>query len=152
MTPDMKQALPRKNFMLASLREHPNARSVLLRMAEDADRSRRIRELKEGRPDLTWGRISDKVGVTERSVAAWAQKGRISYENCGKLAEVFGVDADWLWSGRQNGTPPADYLPGLATAADIQDLKQQLTDLQAEMVRLIAASRRPNRKAAGGQG
>lgn len=40
-------------------------------MAADQERADRIRALKQGRPDLTWRRIADHVGVTERSATDW---------------------------------------------------------------------------------
>lgn len=69
---------------------------MLLRMAADQERADRIRALKQARPDLTWRRIADAVGVTERSATDWQVKGGISYENAKKLADVFEVDVDYV--------------------------------------------------------
>jgi hypothetical protein len=74
-------------------------------MAADQDRADRIRSLKQARPDLTWRRIADAVGVTERSATDWQVKGGISYENARKLAVVFEVDVDYIWRGTESTTP-----------------------------------------------
>lgn len=91
--------------MPVSLRTSGGARTVLLRMAADQERAERIRALKQDRPDLTWRRIADYVGVTERSAADWQRKGGIEYDNAKRLAELFEVDVDYIWRGTDNGTP-----------------------------------------------
>lgn len=101
----MSQALTRSRYTRASLRGRQDAHTVLYRMALDEARATRVREQKEQHPDLTWAQIAEKVGVTERSAIDWQKTGGISYENCKKLAKVFGVDKDWLWSGAEQGTP-----------------------------------------------
>lgn len=78
---------------------------MLLRMAADQERADRIRALKQGRPDLTWRRIAEHVGVTERSATDWQTKGGISYENAKRLAALFEVDVDYVWRGTETDTP-----------------------------------------------
>jgi hypothetical protein len=95
----MMQPLARKNLKKNSLRRGGSARTVLLRMAADQERADRIRALKESRPGLTWRRIGDHVGVSERSAFEWGKKGGIEYDNAKKLAELFEVDADYIWRG-----------------------------------------------------
>jgi hypothetical protein len=68
-------------------------------MAADQERADRIRALKLERPDLTWRRIADYVGVTERSATDWQKKGGIDYANAEKLATLFEVDVDYIWRG-----------------------------------------------------
>jgi hypothetical protein len=89
----------KKHFSHASLRTPGSARTVLLRMAADQERADRIRALKAERPDLTWRRIADYVGVSERAASDWQKKGGIEYDNAKKLAEVFEVDVDYIWRG-----------------------------------------------------
>jgi hypothetical protein len=74
-------------------------------MAADEDRALRIRELKASRPDLTWRRIADAVGVSERAAVDWQKTGGIDYENAKALAKVFDADLDWLWRGDRPETP-----------------------------------------------
>lgn len=102
----MSQDLSKKNFKPGSLRRPRTARTVLLRMAADDSRAERIALLKEERPDLTWRRIADEVGVSERAAFEWKKSGGIDYENAKKLAAVFGVDVAYIWSGAETGRTP----------------------------------------------
>lgn len=125
----MSQALTKRNLTRGSLRDHEDARTVLLRMAMDTGRAQRIRDLKQTRPDLTWAQVADKVGVTERSALDWQRAGGISHANCKKLAKVFGVDADWLWSGVQRGETP-DLMAAIGGGASQLDrIEAKLDDL-----------------------
>jgi hypothetical protein len=74
-------------------------------MAENEERAARIADLKERQPLLTWKKIADKVGVSERSTHVWRKTGAISPENAAVLAEIFDVDFDYLWFGPKPGTP-----------------------------------------------
>jgi hypothetical protein len=94
------------NRIRPSLSTSRGARSVRLRMAADQERADRIRALKLDRPDLTWRRIADHVGVTERSAADWQVKGGIDYSNAEKLAELFEVDVDYIWRGSESTPSP----------------------------------------------
>lgn len=104
----MTRSTPTKsNFRPGSLPRHDAARTVLTRMAADQERAERIRALKQQRPDLTWRRIADHVGVTERSATDWQRKGGIEYDNAKRLAELFEVDIDYLWRGPPDTPEPA---------------------------------------------
>lgn len=83
----------------ASLSGRRPARTVLLRMAADAARAQRIRDLKDSRPDLTWLKIGEYCGVTERSAAQWGATGGISEKSARKFAELFGVSFEEVWLG-----------------------------------------------------
>lgn len=63
----------------------------------------RLRELRENSPETNRS-IGDYVGVAERTVAEWAS-GRqgMSYDHALKVAELFEVEIDWLWRGREPG-------------------------------------------------
>jgi transcriptional regulator with XRE-family HTH domain len=74
-------------------------------MAEDQDRATRIAELKERHPRLTWAKIAEQVGVTERAATQWKKTGALKPENAEALAQVFGVDFDYVWSGPRPDTP-----------------------------------------------
>lgn len=88
-----------------SLSRQTNARTVLLRMAEDQDRATRIADLKQQNPRLTWARIAEETGVKERSAIKWQKTGALKPENAERLAELFGVDFDYIWIGPRPGTP-----------------------------------------------
>lgn len=127
------QPVRKKNLMAASLRDYPDARSVLLRMAQDAERARRIRKLKGLRPALKWRQVAEAVGVAERTVASWAAKGQIGYENCEKLADFFGVDRDWLFSGRRKDAADSATLPDVD-----QDALSRLASIERKLDQLMA--------------
>lgn len=126
----MMQPLATKNLKKNSLRRSGGARTVLLRMAADQERADRIRALKESRPDLTWRRIGDHVGVSERSAFEWGKKGGIEYENAKRLAELFDVDADYIWRGA--GITAPDLFG--ADGDDDQDVAAQLSEIRTLLV------------------
>jgi hypothetical protein len=101
----MNQNIMNRRYSPRSLQGRGGAHSVLLRMAENEERAARIADLKERQPLLTWKKIADKVGVSERSTHAWRKTGAISPENAAVLADIFDVDFDYLWFGPKPGTP-----------------------------------------------
>lgn len=124
----MQRSSPqRKYHRPASLRASGGARTVLLRMAADQERADRIRALKQGRPDLTWRRIADHVGVTERSATDWQTKGGITYENAEKLAAIFEVEVDYIW----RGSPTEERAPSPFAGQDA--LADELAAIRAEI-------------------
>lgn len=133
----MKQAQKKISFSRGSLRDTRSARTVLLRMAADQDRAERIRSLKQARPDLTWRRIADFVGVTERAAADWQKKGGIDYANAEKLAEILEVDVDYIWRGPQNnGTP--DLFPDATIEDRLDRMERRLMNLLEQQNELLA--------------
>lgn len=144
----MSQAITTKKFSRASLRQHEAMRSVLQRMAEDQARAERIRALKEGRPDLTWEKIADHVGVKERSVHNWGATGGIKYENAEKLAELFGVAVDYVWrgpdaddDGLKVASPNGDGDGGAGAGSQLDRIERDI----AEILRLLRnAEARPS--------
>jgi transcriptional regulator with XRE-family HTH domain len=74
-------------------------------MAEDEGRAQRIAELKEAHPRLTWRKIADAVGVSERAATQWQRTGALKPENAEALAKLFGVDFDYVWVGPRPDTP-----------------------------------------------
>ena len=112
----MSQPLTRRKPPRRSLRGPRAAHTVLSRMAQDQERAERIRALKDARPDLTWRRIGDAVGVSERSAVEWQRTGGIDYGNAQVLAQLFEVDFDWLWRGPKPDTP--DLLPTVSGQLD----------------------------------
>lgn len=128
----MSQPLTKRYPTRGSLRGRQDAHTVLHRMAMDEERAARIRDLKDQRPDLTWSAIADKVGVTERSAIAWQTTGGIEYENAKKLAKVFKVNVDWLWSGSEPTTP--DLMGSLNGDRSQLDRIEAKVDLLLRMV------------------
>src|SRR4051812_13463506 len=98
----MNQALMKKNLSGASLRRPKPARSVLLRMAADERRAKRVDALKKAHPELTWKEIADHVGVSERSAHSWRATGEIGPKNARKLTAFFQslgdqIPDDYIW-------------------------------------------------------
>lgn len=76
----------------------------------------RIKALREASPH-TNASIADHVGVGERSVANWMSGDTgIQWENAKKVAELFDVDVNWLWTGREHNPGPTP--DPFATAQD----------------------------------
>jgi uncharacterized protein YerC len=119
------------NFSPASLRRTGTARTVLLRMAADQERADRIRALKLARPDLTWRRIADHVGVSERAASDWQKKGGIEYANAKKLAALFEVDVDYVWRGTETSElAPTPFAGPDATADQLDRIEERLQRIE----------------------
>jgi hypothetical protein len=115
---------------------------VLLAMAASEERAARIKELKDARPDLTWDRISDFCDVRERSAIEWSRTGGITHENCVRLAELFDVDDEWLWSGRERPAGSGDLLSALTPSGrpQLDRIEALLADVVNRLARLEAAT------------
>lgn len=142
----MTRSTPAKrNIRPASLPRHEAARTVLTRMAADQERAERIRALKQQRPDLTWRRIADHVGVTERSATDWQRKGGIEYDNAKRLAELFEVDIDYLWRGAPEAPPAGRDDPGILQR--VEHLLQEQNNLLARHIMLLERIESATRRA-----
>lgn len=128
----MSQAITSRRRTPGSLRGRQSAHTVLHRMAMDEARATRIRDLKDQRPDLTWAQIADAVGVTERSAIEWQKSGGISHPNSKKLAKLFGVDPDWLWSGAERGVTP-DLMGSLDQASQLDRIEAMLAEILSRL-------------------
>lgn len=122
--------------MATSLKRARSPRTVLLRMAADAERAQRLKAIKAERPDLTWPQVAEAVAVSERSVAAWAKDGQMSYGNAKKLALFLGVDLDWLWRGPQAESP--DLMTALGAPGSIERLEERLERIEKALDELLA--------------
>lgn len=143
-----------QNLSRASLRRNRTPRTVLIRMAQDQARADRIRAWKQEHPELTWGTIAEKIGVTERSAIEWQATGAISYENAKKLAKLMSRDVDWLWSGPKGDTPdlPAALNGGPGPQLDrieqaLADISERLGALGALTARIALALNLPDERA-----
>lgn len=136
MRQDRSQPSRKKNLMATSLKRARSPRTVLLRMAADAERAQRLKTIKDERPDLTWPQVADAVGVSERSVAAWAKDGQMSYGNAKKLALFLGVELDWLWRGPQPESP--DLMSALGAQGSVERLEERLERIENALDELLA--------------
>jgi hypothetical protein len=113
-------------------------------MAADDERAQRISALKDDRPDLTWRRIADAVGVSERAAFEWKKSGGIDYENAKKLADVFEVDVDYIWRGRETAdTPDLSALQGAAREEQLDGVSAEFSvrvdNVEAALERIEAS-------------
>lgn len=72
----------------------------------------RIRRLRDQRG---WSQyvLADKVGVTQAGVSAWEQGHRVpKWPELRALAEVFGIDPNWITAPLLEGLPPNSIDPG----------------------------------------
>ena len=107
------------------------ARNLLLHMAQDKARALRIKDLKDSRPDLTWEDIAHACDVTPRAAQSWGTTGSIKFENARKLADVFNVTVEYIWSGKDHHDTP-DLMGTLAAdgaARRIQDTQNEEINL-----------------------
>lgn len=124
----------KKKLATTSLKPRRSPHTVLLRMAADIERAERIRSIKAARPDLTWPQVAEAVGVTERSVASWAQTGQVSYPNAKKLAAFLKVDLDWLWKGPRESPDLIAALSTSATQSRLDRIEGKLDLILASML------------------
>lgn len=117
----------------------------------------RIKELRNASPQTNRS-IADYVGVGERAVANWIAGGGIAWDNAKRVADLFAVDVQWLWSGREQGPAPDPFSnPELARLSEaVAELGVELAatknELLAEIGKVRTAQAAPrSRRASGGQ-
>lgn len=95
----------------------------------------RIRELRENSAETNRS-IAEAVGVGERSVAAWVAGGGIAYDNAKKVADLFGVDVDYIWRGRSKGATP-DLMGDLSSGDELlREVALQMAELAQAIDRI----------------
>jgi hypothetical protein len=98
-------------------------------MAADESRAARIRALKDQFPSTTWRHVAETVGVSERSVSAWASNGAMAYDNAKKLTAFFQslgaeIADDYIWRGEHVSTP--DLLGSLNGRTQLDRIETKL--------------------------
>lgn len=137
--------------MTATFTNGPSPSTVRVRwLMEEQQRleiGNRIRELRENSTETNRS-IAEAVGVGERSVAAWIAGGGMAYDNAKKVADIFGVDVDYIWRGRATQDTTPDLMGALSPNAEIlaaiRELDQKVAKLvagQAELQTEIAKVR-----------
>lgn len=127
--------LDRKDHVMnPTLATRPTARSVrlllLMEQKQKAEIGQRIKELRKNSAETNRS-IAEFVGVSERTVAGWIAGEGISYANAEKVAELFGVDVDWIWRGRSKGETP-DLMGRLSEAPPdrLEAIEQRLARIE----------------------
>jgi transcriptional regulator with XRE-family HTH domain len=131
-----------KDFVAGSWRKPRTRHTVLLRMAKDAEKldaqAERLRALKDQARGVTFRKIADAVGVTERQVQRWfAGDSDIDGDNIDRLAAFLGTSADYIEYGTMRRATPDLF------AADGSDrlkaIEERLADIEANQRALLAA-------------
>ena len=126
--------------MTTTLQNRPRTRKVLRHLMEKqqaVEIGERIRGLR-GDSEETNRSIADYCEVGERTVAGWVAGDGISYKNAKKVAELFQVDIDWLWRGREKPSgSPLDALSEQASGARISQLEKAVGDVLANQVQIL---------------
>lgn len=78
---------------------HTVRAQALMEQQQKLDIGERIRDLREASPHTNRS-IAEHVGVSERAVGKWIEGKGIEWDNLVAVADLFGVDSNWLWSGR----------------------------------------------------
>lgn len=131
-------------LMGSTLRQRNTAHSVRLQVLMNAQHKaeigERIKELRDNSAETNRS-IAEYVGVGERSVAAWIAGGGITYDNAKKVAELFGVDEDYVWRGRRKPETP-DLIGALNGPGEehpaLARIEAKVTRIEDRQVRLLA--------------
>lgn len=91
----------------------------------------RIRELRERSP-LTQPQIAERLHLTLRGYQKLEQRGTTKYERAQELADIHGVDPDWIWDGREKGPTPDPFAP----REMVEFLATPVDELRREIERL----------------
>lgn len=129
-----KDKTPKPNFPFAPLRAtgtpHTVRLQALMEQQQKAEIGQRIRDLRESSPHTNRS-IADAVDVSERAVTGWISGRGVSWEHVEAVAELFRVDATWLWSGREKGETPDPFAAADRIAAVEAKLDRVLAMLDA---------------------
>ena len=110
-------------------------------MQEDQKRQigERIRELRNNSRH-TNDSIALAVDVSPRAVGKWIEGKGISRDSAEKVAELFEVEPDWLWSGKERGPTP-DVLGALdPTLSDVLDRLTRIESMLSVVMAQVGAT------------
>ena len=126
--------------MTTTLQNRPKTRKVLQHLMEKqqaVEIGERIRGLRSDSEETNRS-IADYCGVGERTVAGWVAGDGISYKNAKKVAELFQIDIDWLWRGREKPEgSPLDALSAPVSDAHFDRLEKAVADVLANQIRIL---------------
>lgn len=99
---------------------------------EEAQRleiAERIRELRERSP-YTQPLVAEKLGIGLRAYQKMEAQGTTKWERCEELADIYDVDARWIWDGTESGETP-DLLGALndGAAAKLDRIEKKLDEV-----------------------
>lgn len=97
--------------------------------AQRLARGERIKQLRE-ESAFTQPALAEKVGVTLRAYQRWEEGGGIEWDHLEKLAEIHGVDVQWIHRGKEKGPTPDPF------ASDSPEIADALRALQSEVAQI----------------
>lgn len=130
------------------------SRDDLMRESQRREMGARIKGLRERSP-FTQPEVADKLGIRLRGYQDHEVRGTTKYERVEELAEIFGVEADWIWYGEErDGTRPASEIeakldalleasmtphPPAESDSASEELERKLDVLLAQQTQILAA-------------
>lgn len=129
-----------RNVAPASWRDSRSRHSLLLQMAKEAEelvaQAERLKQLKSQTRGVTFKKIGEAAGVTERQVQRWfAAESDIGDESIKPLARYFGTTPEYIEYGTV-GRPRKAATPALAKVLGDDDL---LRRIEQKLDRLLKA-------------
>lgn len=111
---------------------------MALDVAQRIARGERIKQLREESP-YTQPVLAEKVGVTLRAYQRWEEGGGIEWDHLEKLAEIYGVDVQWIHRGEERGPAPDPFATDSAKV--VEELRREVRALRHELLAEIAKVR-----------
>lgn len=96
----------------------------------------RIRDLREN-SRYTNETLAQAAGVSARAVGKWIEGKGISRDSAEKVAEIFDVDPDWLWSGRERGPAPDPFASAQPSDVRLGRLEKAVGDVLSNQVQIL---------------
>jgi len=113
---------------------------MLMTEDERADIAARIKELRENSP-YTQPEIAAKVGIGLRGYQKWEKVG-VNYSNAEKLAEIYGVSANFIMKGPDRDETPDPFANGSGGLRDeVSALDERITQIEAKVTEMIEIQR-----------
>jgi transcriptional regulator with XRE-family HTH domain len=97
---------------------------------------RRIKTLRDNGPQTNRS-IAEFCDVGERSVANWVAGKGIAWDNAKRVAELFDVEVQWVWTGEERAPTP-DLLDALSPgrAEGQAEILERIAELAASVAEL----------------
>lgn len=120
-----KSTYPQTHYPPAA---YPKSRSgrtlaLLMNQQQKLEIGQRIKQLRDDSAETNRS-IAAYTGKSTEAVRNWIQGKGILYDNAEKVAELFEVDIDWLWRGREKEDTPDPFGGAVLSAEDVERLKR----------------------------
>jgi transcriptional regulator with XRE-family HTH domain len=98
----------------------------------------RITELRE-KSRWTQPEIADQLGLSLRGYQKIEEKGTSKFERAEEIAEIHGVDPNWIWDGEERKASPDPFATG--STATVGELRAEIRALRHELLAEIGKVR-----------